>query len=488
VIVEFIYLLGFYGLGLGFVVAVAPLDASALQRAALAPALGLGMAVVLAFVLALIPGGFFQRLLFDLTLVTALIAVWIMAIKRSAFRIPDQSSALVYAIVPVLLVGLLIFQERVHLAVLTYDSHRFVGFATDIADNSGDLFNLNSLSMATGYPLPLALGLSMGILWEGDYFRLLPSYFTLPIVICIPVVLLLYMKDIGINLRDRMVITGVFSTIVLTTGAIIYFTFYINSSMPTAGYLLSAATAIWFYLRRGDRGWLAIAALLIVLLGTMRLEAPMISFLLMLFMAGLRSDRLDRPFFIFIFATSAGLISWLAFLYFYASGGSIINPVQILGMIFILACLPFGISLLDRIAFLRRYAFLLPILAVVGLALLLILFSLLQPASMYGSFAAMLTNMFWYSGMWTGAWPGMLILSMLLFVLRAKLDHSSLFFGAIFLSVLLLIFDLAFFRAGIPYRIGFGDSGNRMLLHIVPIGWLTLGLISARLWARRKEG
>ncbi len=480
-IIELLHLMMFYALGLGFIHAYGPTDADPLQRISLAPAVGLSLAILISFVLVLIPGGAFKQLTFEILLIGALIWVWAVGRKKFVTTKPGAFPSAQYLIVPVLLIGFWLFQEFMRFAVLTYDSHRFVGFATDIAHNSGDLLNRDSLSMATGYPLPLALGLSLGTFWGGDYFRLLPAYLLLPVILCLPAVLNLYMKDMGFKIWSRIILSGSVLALVLSTGTVIYFTFYINSNSFSAAFLISATTALWFQTRKPEQNWLIISGLLVAFLATTRLEAALLSFLLLLFIIGFRSQNFDKPFRKFIYIICAVQVAWLAFLYLFASGGSIVSNDQLLMMAVLLAGLPILVLIFEKLPVLRPLGPHLPALTTLGLGLILALFVYVKNEHMMTSLTSMVTNMYWGSGLWTSTWSGLLLVGVFLIFVGARFDRTSLFFGAVFLSILFLINDLSFFR--IPYRIGFGDSGNRMLLSILPIGWLTIGMFIARYWA-----
>ncbi len=479
-IVELLHLMVFYALGLGFVHGFGPADADRLQKIALAPALGLALATLIAFFLALIPGGAFMPVTFEILLFGALVLVWVKAGEKIALKFSGFLPLLPYLAVPVMLVGLWIFQENMHLAIMTYDSHRFVGLATDIVLNSGNLLSLESLSMATGYPLPLALGLSLGTFWGGDYFRLLPAYLLLPVILCLPAILLAYAKDIGLGVRNRLFLTLGMMALVLSTGTLIYFTFYVNSNSFSAAFLISAAAVLWFQLRRPEQNWLVVSGILVTFLATTRLEAALLSFLLLLFVIGFRSQSLDRSFIKFIFVSCGIQVAWLGFLFVFASGGSIVSNDQLLMMAVLLAGLPIMVLIFEKVPVTRPLGPVLPIVTPIGLGIILVLFYILRPEQMNTSLMSMATNMFWISGLWTSTWPGLVLFATFLIFVGARIDHTSLFFGALFVSIFFLINDLSFFR--IPYRIGFGDSGNRMLLSIVPMGWLTVGILVARYW------
>jgi len=100
-----------------------------------------------------------------------------------------------------------------------------------------------------------------------------------------------------------------------------------------------------------------------------------------------------------------------------------------------------------------------------GLLLLVLVFMVFQkPEHMMDSITAIIKNMI-ESGRWGITWI-IFILLLVFSLTQPRVPKEELFFYFIssFFSLLLAI---SYFRA--PFRLGWGDSANRMLTHILPI-------------------
>ena len=103
-----------------------------------------------------------------------------------------------------------------------------------------------------------------------------------------------------------------------------------------------------------------------------------------------------------------------------------------------------------------------------SLVLITIVMFVLNPSHMTWNIFVMASNMnpvFW------GGLGLMVLLCLLLFWCEIfsdkKEDYDVAIFGVVFITALILIFMLTFFRS--PLRIGMNDSINRMIIHIIPV-------------------
>ncbi len=478
---DFAHLLSLYFLGIFCIGTFCP-KVPFIYHIAFANVVGFSVNTLLLLLLAFLPGSLFRSeiylwvyvVLFCLTLTSYLIRY---------FRKILVLDSLYILVIPSIFLLLWLLQENVHFVVLTYDSHRFIHQATGIVLSSGIPLEHGSLSMATGYPLPLSLVLAQGLFWGADFHRLITLFFPVSILAVFYSMLKDYLEKIDIPLLHKLFILVGFTSIILSTGLFIHFSFYINSNMLATAFLIATAGVLYLYSETYEKQFLYIAILLGVLLVMSRLEAPLYLTLLLIYSASLQTRRVQMVSFTYYTITVALSCIWLTALYLYGQGGSIISGHQLLIQICILLSFLIYLMVFNRSQAFRTLAYYVPMVITACLFIILVLFIIIKPNSMLESIRTISVNMTWGGSLWTVSWAGFLVLTVVLgqmggFILK----NAPYYFGAIFLSVLLMITDLSFFR--IPYRIGFGDSGNRMLLHAFPIGWLTVAMLLANFWER----
>ena len=166
---------------------------------------------------------------------------------------------------------------------------------------------------------------------------------------------------------------------------------------------------------------------------------------------------------------------WFALLSPHLHGAAgVLTPARRIGLMSAVALAWPALTLLRRapFAWLRAH---LPAL-LLGAAILAVLAALrLDPEKMSRSGAALLAHM--REPSWGGIWYALVLLWLLALRLPRLPLHQLFRTGPA--TYLLLIYLLAFVRVN-PYRLGWGDSGNRMLTHVVAIGFFGLLLFYGR--------
>ena len=254
------------------------------------------------------------------------------------------------------------------------------------------------------------------------------------------------------------------SLVLFSTYFIIFQFFYIHNSLISAAYLFVGVSGFWLAVIEDENKWMILAVLGLLGFSLARNEAPL--FALIFLVLVISKDRIPYRFRLRLILPLLGLISlWYLFLLGRMGGGtSILDPKRTLALIgTLIAC---GILvLISELKWIKRYLLpYLPVIMLGSLAFLLIFMVIQKPQHMAISVWVISKNLF-ESGGWGITW----LFFGFLFVLSLpgpRVPWEGLFVIGIS-SFLALLLALVYFRN--PFRLGWGDSANRMLTHILPV-------------------
>jgi hypothetical protein len=266
------------------------------------------------------------------------------------------------------------------------------------------------------------------------------------------------------NKRLALALSFLTSLVLFSTFFIVFQIFYIHNNLISAVYLFIGVSAFWLAPVEDKNSWVMLGVLALLGFSLARNEAPIFAliFLVPVISAGQIPYRIRLRSILPYLVT---LILWYSYLLARMGAGTkILDPEKTLVIIGALAA--FGILVIfSEHQWIKR--FLLPHLPRImlgALLLLLVLMAIQKPEHMKFSVYAFIKNFLGY-GWWGITW---IIFSFLLvFSLAApRIPREEIFFYGItsFVSTLLA---LSYFRN--PYRLGWGDSANRMFTHVLPI-------------------
>jgi len=246
--------------------------------------------------------------------------------------------------------------------------------------------------------------------------------------------------------------------------------FYVHANLPAALYLFLFAACFCLAEREGEDAWLPLAFAFLLGFCLQRVEAPIVA-LVMVVLAWSRAQVDARRLMLCLIGFASCLTLWLVVVWLHAGPESrILKPVQT-GMLAlaVAALVPvlWGLQH-ESLRSLRR---LVPELVVVVLALLCGIGWMLRPEAMLASAGALLTNV--SSLYWGAIWLAVLALGLPGLLLEQPVGRRVLLHAG--LAYLMLI-QLAGVARKLPYRPTWQDSGNRMLVHALPLlmFWLLL--------------
>ncbi len=272
--------------------------------------------------------------------------------------------------------------------------------------------------------------------------------------------------------------------LLLTNHRFLYNAFYINAHMLYAVLILLLVGCYWLYVNNTAHNKSALLMLplfIVPILVVSRPEAALQLGLILLpvFVSNIFSPRYRAQL---LLVLSGSTIIWNVFLWIkFVLAGQPVH-ISVVGML----CLGLVLALCTPLLFWRNLDRLSrPLLhsVEIGLWLALVIATLLKPAIFFDSLDATIDNIVFGWGLWGYS----LILLVLLFICCLLLTRVE---NRIFLRYPVTIFIpfgilMAFMREQ-AYRLGFGDSLNRMFFHMVPLAilFITASALTTR-WGFR---
>lgn len=349
------------------------------------------------------------------------------------------------------------FVWTVHLTRLTPDSLRYLLGTADIQLPNGaaevhplDLLKrqfgyqaLHALSAFTGRGYLAAVSPIFGVAGLGFFSWLLAT-------------------RIGGARRQRWLIIGTAVAFLLSSNRLLYNFFYINGHLIVGVFMLIAVAGMWMAIVDRQPQWALPAGLALGATILMRPEAPLVAVLVLVPVAASTAGWTIR--WAMTMPTLAALVLWYGMiLWEHAPGGgdlSLSSPVtgnMVALTLAIAGVLLAGLGVLPRLLRLGSTA-LVPLLAVALAA-----YTVIDPMKLWMAVDATFRNIIGY-GLWMIAWPvALLLLAVALFVHRVP--ESRLWTTPI-MGFAVLFFLLPYIRES-PWRVGTGDSGNRILMHMI---------------------
>jgi len=409
------------------------------------------------FLIVSIPYSALTMLLF---LITVLISLSIIHIRQGIWRLTSSDF---FWFVGVMAAFLIVVgaASRYNYSIASYDSVAQIMLGRDIANHGFNELTTSTLA-SWGVFLPLLQSVSV-FLGDGYMYAAQPAFaFTLLITFFYLSQRVARQNFYGMPAATALALLATLT--LASTYFIVFQVFYIHNGLISATYLFVAIGTFWLALSERNNLWLIFAMLALTGFSISRTEAPLFALIFLTLL--ISSEQIPYrvrltailPYLIF-------LVFWyLSLLRVMGSGTDILDPTKTLAVIGLL--IAFGVLVgLSYYRWVERY--LLPALPKIMLGVFLVglafLFTL-KPTDMQTNLTAILKNMF-DSGRWGVTWH--ILLGLLVFgLIQPRFNHERLFSYGIPLFFALLL-ALGFMR--LPYRLGWGDSANRIITHIMPI-------------------
>lgn len=260
--------------------------------------------------------------------------------------------------------------------------------------------------------------------------------------------------------RVLLVVTAL--AFLITSNRLIYDAFYINTHIFVAVFVLVTMTGMWQAVTCGMKGWAFPAGLALSVTLLLRPEAPLLVALILVVVAASRADLAAR---LWLSVPSLVVLAvWYGTLWQHSPGGEqVALDAPIFGAI--AAVLGSAVVLFAaRVPSLERWGRRVDLVLIGGLAAVLAVFVAVEPATFTASADATFRNVVLLEGHWQVTWPA--VTSMVAVALLIGRDPSLRLWVVPVVGYGLLWWLLPFLRDG-PWRVGTGDSGNRILAHIL---------------------
>ncbi|HEU5113625.1 MAG TPA: hypothetical protein VFU96_09915 [Acidimicrobiia bacterium] len=348
-----------------------------------------------------------------------------------------------------------------HLTRLTPDSLRYLLASNDLV-LTGGLREMNATDLVTRQiGLPALQSLS-DVVGRGYLASIGPLFGVFGIGLF--TWLALDVTRGGQSRRNRLILVGAAILFLASSNRLVYDSFYINTHIQMASYLLIAIAGIWLAVSRGLSRWAIPSGLALAVTLVFRPEAPLVVAIVLVTVAASRADMSIR------LATTlptlaVGTVWYGLGLWRYAAGGDEISPTApVFGsllaiVVAVILCLAGGA---DRA---RSWARWLDVAGVAGLALLLAFYVATDPAVFGMSIEATARNLV-RDGFWLLTWVAALALLMVAMIVQAIPDARL--WTVPIIGFALLYWALPYVREG-AWRVGAGDSGNRILAHYLAV-------------------
>lgn len=391
----------------------------------------------------------------------------VLSLARTSFHVAD----LIWLASSVgIAVGTVLLARSFHLTRLSPDSIRYLLAATDLVkpDAIAEMNRADLLIRQIGLPSLQAMAEFVG----RRYLASLAPLFGVSFVGLFVWFAATITSGTDAKRRRWLILSA--TLFLLSSNRLVYDAFYINTHIQMASYLLIAVIGFWLAVSRDLTGWALPAGLGLGAMVLLRPEAPLVVAVVLVTVAASRATWPVRIMAV-VPVTLVTAVWYGIVLRQNARGGAMISlTAPVFGSTIAVAGSVAAVLLcgMKRLRPIARYV---DIVGLIGIAALLVLFASGTPQVLVDSVVNTIRNIT-YDGLWLLTWCAALALLVVAFLVH-RVEDSRLWtvpiasFGLLFLLLPLL-------REG-AYRVGSGDSGNRMLAHIlgVAVAFLVLAAL-----------
>ncbi len=281
----------------------------------------------------------------------------------------------------------------------------------------------------------------------------------------------------GVEIKRRRWMVLSATLFLLSSNRLVYDSFYINTHIQMASYVLIAVVGFWLAVSRDLTGWALPAGFALGAMVLLRPEAPLVVAVVLVAVAASRASWPLRVMavvpVVLVTAVWYGIV-----LRENARGGRAISlTAPVFGSVVAVAgsALAVWVGGLRRLRSVTRH---LDAVGLIGISGLLIFFTSRTPQVLIDSVVHTLRNIT-YDGLWLLTWCAALVL-LVIAILVHQVEDGRLWTVPI-VGFGLLFWLLPLIREG-AWRIGPGDSGNRILAHIlaVVVAFLVMSTLDSR--------
>lgn len=337
----------------------------------------------------------------------------------------------------------------------------------------GNFQEIANINLLTKRNLTVPVLHSFGMLYGEGYVRALTPLLSLALLVG-----MVWFYSSGTKLMAasayRYFIGSLLILLVISNNRYVFNSFYVNGHLFFGACFVLIAASGWLLSTERETPRAALVGLIAIALPALivtRPEAPLAALLVLApLLLSSSVDWRDRALVLGVYGVSTVLWSGFIVMEYFDKGGS--APVSATGPLMLGVAALFAIPLLLW-KFLSRRGRMLLFLGEAGLWLALVILTVYDPIIMVESLYATYENLVLGKGAWG---LSLVLLSVLVLAAVAFCRDASLIYLRFPLTASVpLLFLLAYFRGG-GYRVGYGDSLNRMLIQIVPLAVLYIAV------------
>jgi hypothetical protein len=284
-------------------------------------------------------------------------------------------------------------------------------------------------------------------------------------------------KNFSNDLRISYLFSSVAVFLLLTNNRFVFNAFYINGHMLTALYVLLLIGCGWLMIRNADVPVQTLMTLIILSIPVLIVSRPEASLFVTISLIPILISQqvswVKRALILVVLGIS--ILAWYGFLWIKFSGEGEAVPLSVIAMsgLGLAALMTTPILSWRRIDRLLRYS---TVASESGLWLVLLVLAYRNPLPLRISISATIENVILDAGGWGVSLVLIGFIGIAVLIVTKLPDRLILRFPLT--TFIPLSFILAYLREG-AYRVGHGDSLNRMFLHILPLAVLFIVLSAA---------
>ncbi|MCH8899619.1 MAG: hypothetical protein IH942_03870 [Acidobacteria bacterium] len=437
---------------------------------AVAPAVGSAIYVVVGALLAAMDSFGVISALSASTIVAAVVSAVIL--RAPSIRIDARRLAAGTLIATSLAASVSVLALNIHATRLTNDSFGYLRAASSL-EQTGGLEALDNLQLVK-QQLTVSLIQATGWVDGTGYSPVLSPLFGATTLAAIGWLAIRVMKRDRVPTRWQVALLAAAGALLLTTNRFVYNLTYVNGHLFLAMLLLIAVGLSWLAVTEGEHRFLYIAGIAFAAVAITRAESLMVIALFMIPIISTQQLTL-RDRLVVTLPTAIVSATWFGLVLRPHLPGSGVGFTPLFGNVAIAVLLAVFASIAG-VPRLRRVVRMAPWLTLGGAFLLLAYHIQSDPQLLLTSMNSMAVNAA-YWGFWGFFWyiiPPLLIATIVI----GNVDEDRLWNLGI--AGFFLTLPLTGYLRGSAFRVGSGDSANRMLMHVVPLLILYLLLAAGR--------
>lgn len=377
-------------------------------------------------------------------------------IKNRIFYINKKDIIILLTSVIIFILFLIVISSN-NFTSASYDSIVQILISNSIGQEG---LNESNSSYFASWGIYFPILLSFSVIGKIDYFYTLQPAYAFSILM----ILFYFSYKISENSKYKYIFSIISCLILLTTQFFLFQAYYIHNNIIASAYLLLYIGCVWLGLHEENMSWLFLGIISLITFSLTRTESPIISIVFLIILISLSKIAYKILSMVITIYSMIIIVWYKTLLVFIGEGSDILEPKKIYIIIFgVIILLLFTITIKNKIV----NKFIVPIVHKISLILLIIILLYLLVVNTKNTFIstlAIFANMM-ISGRWGATWY--IVVGLALWSIGQNRFENSRLFSYSITTFFIILIIFSNFRS--PYKMQWGDSANRILIHILPI-------------------